>query len=353
MKKIRLILLYPIGAIFGLIALIRRALYNRKGKRDTTSTMPTICIGNLAVGGTGKTPHTEYLVQMLSETCSVATLSRGYGRATTGYILADAHATARTIGDEPLQMKLKFPGTVVAVCEQRAVGLQQLSALPEPPDVVILDDAYQHLAVRGGLQLVLTDYAAPYCDDFPLPAGNLREFARAAAEADAVVVTKCPPDLDADSAAELRQRLHLHEGQRCFFTTLHYENIRPLTPAAEKIANEKHATTFLVTGIAHPEHILHYFHLQNIETKLIAFSDHHEISQKEAQRVCKKLASSPPNSIIVTTEKDAARMRGTAAWEVLSTLPVFCLPVRVKFLWDKDEFRCWVTDFVSRGARYE
>ena len=329
-------MLSPIGAIYGAIALLRRKLYNKKKQRFTPSTLPIISIGNLAVGGTGKTPHTEYLIRMLKDSFRVATLSRGYKRKSSGYILADSSSTAEHIGDEPMQMHQKFPEVKVAVCESRKEGIERLLQAATPPDVILLDDAYQHLAVKAHLQLLLTNYSSPYPADFPMPAGNLREFSCAAKEADSIIVTKCPPTLSTKEAESIRNRLHLQPHQHCYFSTLEYDSPLPLTESARQMELDAQSHILLFTGIAHPESLIRHLTSQYTDVKSITFSDHHRFCEKEIIRICQKLASSTPKTALFTTEKDAARLYGTPLWDLVAGMPLFALPVRVKLLWDEE-----------------
>ncbi len=272
---------------------------------------------------------------MLQEKYRVATLSRGYKRATSGYILADATSTAAQIGDEPMQMHQKFPGISVAVCEARKEGIEHLTALPTPPQVILLDDAYQHLAVKAHLQVLLTDYASLYPTDFPLPAGNLREFSCAAQEADMVVVTKCPPTLSQKEAETIEKKLHLQPHQQCYFSTLLYDTPHPLTDAARQFSLNEKSHIFLFTGIAHSEPLFQYLASQYTDVKSIAFSDHHHYQEKEVDRICQIIASSNQKTALFTTEKDAARLYGTPLWEKLEGMPLFSLPISVKLLWNE------------------
>lgn len=339
MKKIRLILLYPLGAIYGAISLLRRMLYKKKVKRFSPTTVPTICIGNLAVGGTGKTPHTEYLLRWLSSNHKIATLSRGYGRKTHGYIEAHTESTAEQVGDEPLQMKQKFPEVTVAVCEKRVIGLQRLMSGTNPPEVVLLDDAYQHLAVKCGLQILLTDYASMYCDDFPMPAGNLREFRCAASEAEIIIVTKCPEELGKKEAEKIRRRLKVTAEQACFFTTLQYGEPKPLNAAAEGNTLSSKNDIVFVSGIAHPEHAYRYLASQFSDVKSVEFRDHHNFSKYEIELLRKKVAESKGEKVLFFTEKDAARLNGTKEWGKLSEIPAYSLPIQVRFLWEEEKFQ--------------
>ena len=335
---IRLILLAPIGAIYGAIALLRRKLYNKRSIRFTPKETPIISIGNLAVGGTGKTPHTEFLIRMLQEKYRVATLSRGYKRATSGYILADATSTAAQIGDEPMQMHQKFPRVSVAVCEARKEGIEQLQQLSTPPQVILLDDAYQHLAVKAHLQVLLTDFAAPYPTDFPLPAGNLREFSCAAHEADMVVVTKCPSTLSPKEAETIEKRLQLQPHHSCYFSTLLYDSPHPLTEAAQQFSLNEKTHILLFTGIAHSEPLFQHLASQYTDVKSIAFNDHHHYQDKEVDRICQIIALSNHQTALFTTEKDAARLYGTPLWKKLEGMPLFSVPISVKLLWNEQAF---------------
>ena len=274
----------------------------------------------------------------MQEKYRVATLSRGYGRQSTGYILADENSTAELIGDEPMQMHLKFPEVKVAVCEKRRTGIERLLAESEPPEVILLDDAYQHLAVKGNIQIVLTDYAAPYPTDFPIPAGNLREFSCAAHEANMVVVTKCPPTLSTKEEESIEKRLKLLPKQQCFFSTLCYDTPRPLTDAAQSFTLDENCHIFLFTGIAHPNPLFQYLSSQYTDVKSIAFGDHHSFKEFEIRKICQIVALSHHKTALFTTEKDAARLYGTPLWESLSELPLFAVPVQVKFLWREPSF---------------
>lgn len=339
LKKIRYILLLPLGAIYGIVGLIRRGLYNRKCFPRYESTLPTIGIGNLTVGGTGKTPMVEYLVRLLKEDLQVATLSRGYKRKTKGYLNSaeNGEVDAFSFGDEPAQLHEKFPDIQVVVCEKRTEALRRLEQSEQRPDVVVLDDAYQHLQVRCRLNLLLTDFSRLYCDDFPMPAGRLREFPSAAAGADAVMVTKSPPSLTKEDAAEIRKRLKLKYGQSCFFTTLVYDELTPFSTTAHPEALTPEPPIILLTGIANPTTIHQEIsrHFSNVE--LISYGDHHIFTVKDIQALCQKMAEKGKNAVIITTEKDAMRLRGTNRIAQTEHLPIFVLPVRVQFLFGEEE----------------
>ena len=329
----------PFGVIYGIIGLIRRWLYKIGWLRSYSSTLPTIGIGNLTVGGTGKTPMVEYLVRLLKVDHKVATLSRGYKRKTVGYLNSTDCDTvdACTFGDEPAQLHEKFPDIQVVVCEKRAEALRRLERAAQRPEVVLLDDAYQHLQVRCRLNLLLTDFSRLYCDDFPMPAGRLREFPSAASSANAVIVTKSPQTLTPEEAGKIRKRLKITDAQPCFFTTLVYDPLAPVTPVAKQRVLTPSTPMILLTGIANPKPIQQKLSTQfsNIET--ISYNDHHSFTTKEINTLCQKIAEKGEDTIIITTEKDAVRLRDASLIDRTEQLPIFVLPIRVEFLFGKEE----------------
>ena len=340
MKKIQSILMLPLGAVYGIIGLVRRGLYKTGWFHSYRSTLPTICIGNLAVGGTGKTPMVEYLIRLFQTDRRVATLSRGYRRKTKGYLNsdnADVEVTAATFGDEPTQLHHKFPDVQVVVCEDRAKGLRRLERVVVPPDIVLLDDAYQHLSVRCDLNLLLTDYARPYYNDFPMPAGRLREFPSAAANADMVIVTKCPQSLTKEEAESIRQKLKLRDTQRCFFTTLAYGE-----PVAATVAAQNHLLTsstplILLTGIANPKPLYDEVRNHFADIELIEYGDHHSFTAGEINSLCKKVAEKGSSAVVFTTEKDLVRLQIPELKALTDRLPIFVVPVRVEFLFGEED----------------
>ena len=331
----------PFGAIYGTIGLVRRWLYKINWLHSYSSTLPTIGIGNLTVGGTGKTPMVEYLVQLLKDERKVATLSRGYKRETEGYLnsVDCERVDAYTFGDEPAQLHEKFPDIQVVVCEKRAEALQRLERAAQRPDVVLLDDAYQHLQVRCRLNLLLTDFSRLYCDDFPMPAGRLREFPSAADAADAVIVTKSPQALTPEEAEKIRRKLKITATQSCFFTFLEYDELTPVTSLAQQMTLTPNTPIVLLTGIANPKTIHQKISNQFSDVEFVTYNDHHSFTTKEMEALCKKIAERGENAVIITTEKDAVRLRDSHLRNFTEKLPIFVLPVRVKFLfWKGDEF---------------
>ena len=355
-KTVRKILLFPIGIVYGIVAALRRKWYQWHPEKVYIPDFPVICVGNLAVGGTGKTPHIEYLLRLLSDHYRLATLSRGYKRATHGYILAGDEDSFVTIGDEPMQLHQKFSNVQVAVCEQRAEGLRKLRSGECPPQVVLLDDAYQHVGVRAGYHLLLTEYANLYVHDFPLPAGTLREFRSAARRADMVIVTKCPADLSEQQASDIKRKLDLQATQSCYFSTYAYVSPQPLNSAAQETQWQKDTKVFLLTGIANPQPLYAWISSQYSNIERITFSDHHIFTEKDVERLCKKIAREKQNHVVITTEKDAVRLK--VYEEKLKSVPMFVVPVQVEILLEEAQefgqkiFK-FIHDFQSPVSRSE
>ena len=329
MKCVRLIiciLLLPLTMWYAIGVAVRNLLFDWGVKRSVSPDVPTIGIGNLRVGGTGKTPHTEYLIRLLAGR-RVALLSRGYGRATQGFVLADNSSTASQIGDEPLMMARKFPQLTVAVCEDRVEGVRRLMEMTQKPDVVLLDDVYQHRHIRPALNILLTEYGDPYCNDHILPFGNLREGRRGRHRADIIVVTKCPENLSEEEQQEMRRKLRLDDRQQLFFSHISYSEPVAVYDAVMPDAVEE---VVLVTGIAHPEPLVRYLE-KEYKVYHLRFADHHPFGEDDCERIIEtynRLKNS--RTVVFTTEKDAARMRDAEACRHLQTLPLFYIPIEVK-----------------------
>lgn len=331
-------LLFPFSLIYGVIAAVRNLLYATGVFKSYRFSIPVIAVGNLTTGGTGKTPHTEYLIRLLSGRYGVAVLSRGYKRRSSGFILAGKRTTVAEIGDEPFQYHSKFDGIDVAVDADRKSGIEQLISAVNP-DVILLDDAYQHRRVKAGFYILLTAYGDLYADDLVLPAGNLREFAVGAGRADVVIVTKCPPGLTVDRQREIIRKLRPRHSQPVFFTTVAYdENVygNNGSIALDSLTEKK----ILVAGIAKPEPFFRY--LQRDGDELHAYPDHHDFTEAEVA----KLKSASKEKIIITTEKDYMRLKGRLPEDRL-----FYLPICVKFLNGKDQFDKLIADYVGKSTR--
>ena len=311
-------LLLPFAILYGLGVRLRHFLYDRGWLSSKRYPFPILCVGNLAVGGTGKTPMVEYLVRLLGQE-QVAILSRGYRRKTRGFVLADDSATAMTLGDEPYQYHRKFPRATVAVCESRQEGIERLLENPHFK-YIILDDAFQHRKVQAGTNLLLTSYDKLYTQDFLLPVGSLRDIRSRARKAQIIIVTKCP-ELTQTEQEKIIQQLKPLPSQKVYFTTIAYSE-RVYSHEDSQALKDFIATPFtLVTGIANPTPLVDFLEKQGASFEHLAYSDHHHFSNRELEFLRQK-------ERILTTEKDYVRLEGA-----LSTL--YYLPIETQFLNDQ------------------
>lgn len=311
-------LLLPFAILYGLGVRLRHFLYDRGWLSSKRYPFPILCVGNLAVGGTGKTPMVEYLVLLLGQE-QVAILSRGYRRKTRGFILADDSATAMTLGDEPYQYHRKFPRATVTVCESRQEGIERLLENPHFK-YIILDDAFQHRKVQAGTNLLLTSYDKLYTQDFLLPVGSLRDIRSRARKAQIIIVTKCP-ELTQAEQEKIIQQLKPLPSQKVYFTSIAYSD-RVYSHEDSQALKDFIATPFtLVTGIANPTPLVDFLEKQGASFEHLAYSDHHHFSNRELELLRQK-------GRILTTEKDYVRLEGA-----LSTL--YYLPIETQFLNDQ------------------
>lgn len=290
-------MLKALAYIYKCVTDVRNWMFDHGWLKEQTFNVPTIGIGNLAVGGTGKTPHTEWVAQLLiNEGHHVATLSRGYGRKTKGYLEANVASTASEVGDEPLQMFRHFSGRLsVHVCENRCKGMEEILLRHLETDVVVLDDAFQHRYIKPGLNILLTDFHRLYTTDQLIPAGRLREDAKGAQRADVIIVTKCPTSLTLDEREAIINRLHSSRVQHVFFSTLDYE----------PLALEKETSAVLLTGIANPEPLVQHIKKEGITiVEHQKYADHHNFTAADL----KKIEQAADQHLIITTAKDAARL---------------------------------------------
>jgi tetraacyldisaccharide 4'-kinase len=347
--------LYPLAWIYGRVTYLRNKLFDYGVLRSKSFDVPIICIGNLSVGGTGKTPHTEYLIRLLQERHSVAVLSRGYKRKSKGYILADEGSDAQTIGDEPYQMMSKFPNIRVAVDADRCHGVEQLLALPQRPDVILLDDAYQHRYVRAGLYILLTDYHRLFCDDAILPAGRLREAESGKSRAQIVVVTKCPQDISAEKCNDIERRLGLQTEQQLYFSSFCYVALQPLFPEdAVELPELNETDILLVTGIASPKPLIEKLRGEVRSVQTLTFGDHHDFSDSDIAQIAERFAAmkSEGNKIIITTEKDSVRIKCRNFLIDSLKQHIFVQPIEVKILQKKqDSFNQNIIGYVRENSR--
>lgn len=349
--------LWPFSVLYGIGVRVRNLLFDRGLLRQEHFPLPVICIGNLTVGGTGKTPHTEYLIRLLHESFRLAVLSRGYKRKSKGFVLASPSSRMEDIGDEPYQMARKFPDIHVAVDGDRCEGIRRLMAPEGAPDteVVLLDDAFQHRYVQPGLSILLMDYHRPVECDQLLPAGRLREPASGKRRADLLVVTKCPPDLSLEACARIRQRIRPLPRQEVCFTTLSYGKLYPLfadTPA-QSLDMLKEKEVLLVTGIASPAPLLEEVDRHAARVTPLLFGDHHNFDGADMRQIAQQFHRLPEaRRLILTTEKDASRLIGHPQLDDELKPYIYVLPIEVEFL-HKGElvFNPKIIEYVRKNSR--
>lgn len=347
-------LLLPFSLLYGAAVLIRNKLYDYDWLTSTSFTIPVIAVGNLTVGGTGKTPHVEYILRVLRRHYSMATLSRGYGRKTKGFLVADAYLTALETGDEPQQYFRKFKTITVAVDEDRVHGVNTLLKLTNAPQVIVLDDAYQHRALKPGFSILLTDYTSLYADDWLLPTGRLREGKAGAKRANCIVVTKTPATLTEEQQTAIIRKLNPLATQSIYFTYFRYGQLTALTPAAEQLAPDlEKSTAIVLTGIANPQPLLKHIISQVAALIPVIYTDHHVFTAAELQKLSEQFnAITSPHKLIITTEKDAMRLLVPKLHSCIKQLPIYYLPVEVTFQGDKAiTFEKELLEYVKRDNR--
>ncbi|MDB5197065.1 MAG: lpxK [Flaviaesturariibacter sp.] len=349
LKSFRVLLL-PFAILFWLIILVRNWLYDQNILKSTSFGLPIICVGNLAVGGTGKSPMVEYLVSHLKASFKVATLSRGYKRKTKGYALATEQTTAIDIGDEPMQFHRKFPEVPVAVGEERLVAIPQLLHDHPETEAIILDDAFQHRPVKAGLNILLSDYNNLYTRDFFLPTGDLRDQRKGAKRAQVIVVTKCKPDLTEAEKSTLIREIAPLPAQQIFFTKIAYGTAYHITKKTFAYINEE-TEVLLVTGIANPEPLKAYLEVRIHTYYMMHYGDHHIFTiddWKDIKARYDRMESS--KKVIITTEKDAMRLLKFE--EELDDMPLYILPIEHQFLFGEGtKFDSIVADFIKEFKR--
>ena len=355
--------LLPLSWLYGCGVRIRNFCFDVGILKSSAFHVPVIAVGNITVGGTGKTPHVEYLVRLLQQRFSVAVLSRGYKRKTSGFILADTTTSVRDIGDEPLQMKRKFPAATIAVDKKRVDGIRRLIESEPTPDVILLDDAFQHRYVKPGINILLVDYHRLIIYDKLLPAGRLREPLNGKNRADIVIITKCPKELKPMEFRVITKAMNLFPYQHLYFTRLAYDELQPLYSAQPLTLSELPAiNTLLLTGIASPRQMKE--DLQEIiadsstttptgTISTITFPDHHTFTQKDVERINNAFAAMPSPKIVITTEKDAVRLDDAIGLSDELRQHLYVLPVRIQFMQQgqEEKFAEHIMGYVVKNSR--
>lgn len=343
-------LLLPFSWLYALVIIIRNRCYDAGLFKSQGFSIPVISVGNLDIGGAGKSPMTEYLIRLLKTDHKLATLSRGYGRKTTGFITATATATAAQIGDEPAQFKHKFPDVTVAVCEKRVVGIENLQG---DHDLIILDDAYQHRAVKPGFSILLFDYSRVFEPHFLLPAGNLREPFAGRKRADVIVVTKCPADLTDIQKEKIKARINPFAGQSLFFAGIGYSNLRDLSDNSSGLTVDADTTVFLLTGIANATPLLNELKTRAKEVTHHNYPDHHPYTLKNITKLADDFnACTAQKKLVITTEKDAQRLGEQALQTVVKQLNILMLPIQIDFLGAGQQFDQIIKDYVREHTTH-
>ncbi|MDM1395923.1 tetraacyldisaccharide 4'-kinase [Myroides odoratimimus] len=333
-------LLFPFAILYGGITSLRNYLYSINILKRTSFSTPTIVVGNLSVGGTGKTPMVEYIIRLLKDKYKIATLSRGYKRKSEGFFLADEHTTMEQIGDEPFQYHHKFDNIAVAVDAKRVNGIENILKRRTDTQAIVLDDAFQHLAVKGGFNILLTTYDEPYYNDYILPTGNLRESRRGAKRADIIIVTKCPPTLSLTEQNEIVKKLNLKLGQLSFFTYIEFSKLAYSKADSISVEDLKKEEFLMVAGIAKPQSF--FDHLKDDKTICLTFPDHHHFSSTDIELILNKAKENK----IITTEKDYVRLNG-----LIPSNKLYYLPIQTSFLNNQEEFDKTILNYVGASTR--
>ena len=363
--------LLPMSWIYGSVTGLRNRLFDIGILKSRAYKIPVIAVGNITVGGTGKTPHVEYLIRLLQDKIKVAVLSRGYKRKSKGYVLADSDTQMSDIGDEPYQMMLKYPKAYIAVDKNRRRGIERLKSdeASNDTDVILLDDAYQHRYVKPGINILLVDYHRLIIYDKLLPAGRLRESMKGKQRADMVIITKCPRDLKPMEYRVLTKALELFPYQGLYFTTLEYDDPMPLfpkeidgyteTPNGElnfqfsiRDSELKSQNVLLLTGIASPQQMEEDLQPKCKTITPLTFGDHHAFKSKDIRRINEAFESLPKPRIILTTEKDAARLRHADGLSDDVRRNLYVQPVRISFMLEQEEsFNTKILSYVQKNSR--
>lgn len=338
-----------ISAIYGSIMEVRNYFFKKKIISSTSFSLLIISVGNLSVGGTGKTPHIEYLIRLLKNDYKLAVLSRGYGRNTSGFIKAEENSSAKNIGDEPFQIFSKFPEISVFVDEKRVHGVNEILKLQPETEVILLDDAYQHQYIKPGLSILLTDFEKPYTRDFVMPYGRLREKKKNSNRADIIIVTKCPLNIKNDDIQKITNEINPEPNQDIFFSGLEYDKIYPAFEDSKVNTNNlKESDVIILSGIENPQPMIKYAEKLVKSVEKITFADHHIFTKKELEDIERK----SKEKMIITTEKDMSRLKSNNDLSANLKEKLLVLPLKIKILNNKEDiFNLKLKNYVSKNSR--
>ena len=352
--------LLPLSWFYGIGVGFRNLLFEMGVLKSHSYSTPVISVGNITVGGTGKTPHVEYLIRLLKDKANVAVLSRGYKRKSHGFVMAEADTPMPTIGDEPFQMKQKFPEVTVAVDGKRTRGIERLTEdkTEKDIDVILLDDAFQHRYVKPGINILLVDYHRLVVYDKLLPAGRLREPVRSKDRADIVIVTKCPKDMKPMEFRVITKAMKLYPYQQLFFSCLEYDAPKrifqdtdlPETPASIDFLTGKNV--LLLTGIASPKQMKYDLSPLVAQLTPLAFGDHHQFKKKDVRSINEAFSALPEPKVIITTEKDATRLTQVEGLSDEVRQNIYVLPIRINIMQGQEkDFNKSILDYVRKNSR--
>ena len=347
-------MLAPISFLFGIVIFIRNKCFDINILKSTSFKLPIISIGNLSVGGNGKTPHTEYLIRLLNQ--NTTTLSRGYKRKTKGYVLASETSTSFDIGDEPLQLYQKFKDIAVAVCENRVEGVNKILKSKPNTKTILLDDAFQHRAIKPGFSILVTDFNNLFINDYLMPSGRLREWRCGYKRADVIIVSKTPQNTPKNTLTKISNEIRPTKNQSLYFSTIKYSKLTPFNqPEQAKINTDLTQTDVLLfTGIANPTPLYSYIKKTYQSVNYLKFSDHHNFNKTDIEKIknCYNKINSN-NKIIITTEKDIMRLSLPEILESIQDLPIYYIPIEIDFISndDKVSFDKQILDYVNSNTR--
>lgn len=360
-KILSLCLLYPLSIVYGWIMALRNAMFENGILKEREFDVPVVSVGNISMGGTGKTPHTEYLVNMLKDKYKIGVLSRGYKRKTKGFVLATKNSHVDDIGDEPYQIYHKFmdEGVMMAVCENRVRGIEQMREIAPDLQLIVLDDAFQHRYVKPMASIVLMEYSRPAFQDHLLPYGHLREPVGALNRADIVVVTKCPDEIKPMDCRIFRDRLNLFPYQKLLFSQFVYQDLKPLFPdemqSQQPISLEEltpQDTILVVCGVANPRPFVRYLRTYQAKIKIKRYADHHHFSHADMDAILQKYdAMKGERRIVITTEKDGVRLVNNPYFPHKLRSVTYYLPIKVGFMEYSDCDFEYAVDSVIRNNR--
>jgi tetraacyldisaccharide 4'-kinase len=345
-QKVISILLIPFSLLYGIGVSIYQSLFYSGIIKAVKFSFPVISIGNLSVGGTGKSPHIEYLIRMLKDYVHIAVLSRGYKRNTSGFLLVEKNHNAKEVGDEPCQMKNKFPEIPIAVSENRSLGIPRLLRNFPELNLILLDDAFQHLGVKPGLNILLTEFSNPYVNDYLLPSGRLREWRYGAMRADVIVVTKCPEHLTESEFKSWKEKLQLRDHQTLFFSKIQYGTPYHIFNTEKLFFLNPGLHITLISAIAQSSYLVNYLSTQVASVVDYNFEDHHYFTESELQGLLVKHNQiSHPNKMILTTEKDATRLQLFREFFEQRGIEIYAIPIDVKF-YQEELFQQYIKSYL-------